>query len=256
MDILDHGHNFADAMEQSAFADCNHWSNDAPGQINRSRSGEGASLHWRRTADTLVIAKSRAGFDAEAVGGLSALLDAIVSGEVAGLKYLVFDFHHGCEDGVSECADGFEALVAANAELILNAPVISIAWARSDMRGADLEFAMSCSTIVAARGARFQFNADAADSFGLYNALSKKIGFAKAERLLENEQVLSAEEMEKLFLVKEIVEKDDGEAGILRYVEQLGRRYNASCGIFRAQRMSMGAWRRRPEAVTEMRWAA
>lgn len=56
---------------------------------------------------------------------------------------------------------------------------------------------------------------------------------------MENEEVLSAEEMEELFLVKQVVEYDDGRSGIERYVERLGRRYNASCGIFRAQRLSM-----------------
>ena len=154
---------------------------------------------------------------------------------------------------VTQRSEAFGKLITANAELILNAPVISIAWARSDLRGADLEFAMSCSTIVAQRGARFCFDEGSADSFELYNALAQKIGFAKAERLMENEEVLSAEEMEELFLVKQVVEYDDGRSGIERYVERLGRRYNASCGIFRAQRLSM---RRGRDLQAEMRSAA
>jgi enoyl-CoA hydratase/carnithine racemase len=257
MDILACDHNFVDAMEHSALADFNHRSNDEWRHVNQSETGASSSLYCRRTGDTLVVSKSRAGFNEEAVRRLSGLLSAIASGEIAGLKYLVFDFRHGIGGSASERSEAFEKLIAANAELILSAPVISIAWARSDMRGADLEFALSCSMIVATRGVRFCFDGDSVESFGLYNALAQKMGFVKAERILENGEALSADDMHAHFLVKEVVERDDSPSGIERYVEHHARRYNASFGIFRAQRMSMGSWAcRRPDTAIEMPRAA
>jgi enoyl-CoA hydratase/carnithine racemase len=255
MDILSRGHNFSELMEQNEVTVYNHRSNAEFGQINHIGSGSGSSLNWQRLADTLIVSKRRPGFDRDAVRSLTALLEAITSGEVAGLKYLVFNFCHESGNGAVEQAAGFEALVAANAELILSAPVISIAWVPSDMRGADLEFAMSCSSIAALGDARFYFDESSTDSFGLYNALSRKIGFVKAERLFENERALNAREMDELLLAKHISDVDEGLSGIETYVGRLTRRYNASYGIFRAQRMSLGTWDM-GSAATSLRVAA
>ena len=97
MDILGRGENFVDAMEQSSFADFNHRSNEESRYVNHAESRSRSSLHWIRTADTLIVSKSSVGFDHEAVQSLAALLDAIKSGEITGLKYLVFDFDHGAD---------------------------------------------------------------------------------------------------------------------------------------------------------------
>jgi len=256
MDILSRGHNFSEVMEQNDSNVYNHRSNAWSPQINHLGTDAGSSLNWKLLADTLVVSKRRPGFDAEAVRSLTALLEAIASGEVAGLKYLVFNFCHDSGKEGAERAAGFDALVSANAELILNAPVITIAWVPSDMRGSDLEFAMSCSSIVALGKAQFHFDQASADSFGLYNALSQKIGFVKAERLFENEKVLGAHEMEELLLAKHASDADESQSGIESYVGWLSRRYNASCGIFRAQRMCLGTWERAPIKAMRLQEAA
>lgn len=174
MDILGRGESFVDAMEQSSFADFNPRSNEEGGYVNHAKSRPPSSLHWIRAADTLIVSKSSVGFDREAVESLAALLDAIKSGEITGLKYLVFDFGHGADLKITQRSEAFGRLIAANAELILNAPVISIAWARSDLRGADLEFAMSCSTIVAQRGVRFCFDEGSATRLNFTMRLLRK----------------------------------------------------------------------------------
>ena len=141
------------------------------------------SLELRRfdKLDMLVVSKLRPGFDRDCVDNLSLLLRKIASGVLSKLKYLVFDFAHRGDDQ-SHPVDGFDDLVSATSELILSAPVITIAWARSFMSGADLDFALVCSGMVAEREARFSFETDLVSSIGLYSSLARKIGWVKTER--------------------------------------------------------------------------
>lgn len=218
------------------------------GSLTRSdkpRAPSSLTKFWLRPLETLVVSKSRAGFDRACVDDLSALVEAIACGELGGLKFLVFDFAHGPADS-SSAADGFENLVAANAELILDTPVITVAWASGLMRGADLDFALHCSALVAQREARFSFAGDPFALFGLYAALGRKIGFVKAERLIESNEMLTADEMRDLLIVKDVVETQNRVTAIESYVAQFGRRYNASHAIFRAQRLAMPLIDRRP----------
>jgi enoyl-CoA hydratase/carnithine racemase len=206
---------------------------------------------WVKPLGALIVTKAHAGFDRACIEDLQKLVDAIARGEVANLKFLVLDFAHDDEE-VPRAADGFEDLVAANAELILDTPVITLAWARSMMAGADLDFALHCSMLVAQKGARFSFAGDPFALFGLYAALGRKIGFVKAERLIENHEVLDAEEMRDFLIAKDVVEPQEDIAAIEGYLQQFDRRYNASHAIFRAQRMAMPPIDRR-SAATRLR---
>ena len=209
------------------------------GGADTSASGRSSlSKLWLKPISALIVTKSQPGFDRATIDDLAALLAAIGRGELSDLKFLVFDFAHGNAEA-PPAGDGFEELVAANAELILDTPVITLAWARSLMIGADLDFALHCSMIVAQSDARFSFAGDPFSLFGLYAALGRKIGFMKAERLIENNEVLNANEMIELLIVKDVVEPAPGSAGVEAYLAQFGRRYNASHAIFRAQRLAM-----------------
>jgi enoyl-CoA hydratase/carnithine racemase len=196
------------------------------------------AINYMESLAALVITKNRAGFDRGCIDDIARLLLAISSGEIRGLKYLVFDFAHRLE-GQASAAAGFDDLITANAELILFAPVITIAWARALLAGADLEFASHCSMLVAEKDARFSFDGDPQDLLGLYSALAAKIGFAKTQRLIENGDVLGANDMRDLLLAKDVVEPKEGLGAIGGYVGQCGRRYNATYSIFRAQRSVM-----------------
>ncbi|MBI1866751.1 MAG: enoyl-CoA hydratase [Methylocystis sp.] len=217
-------------------------SNPHPAPLDFLGAHNTLTLQRLEKLDTLVVSKSCSGFDRSCVDELADLLRRIGRGEpigeLTGLKYLVFDFaHEGA--GAAEAADGFEELAATNAELILDAPVISIAWTRGFIIGADLDFALSCSMIVAERGARFSFETDPIASIGVYGSLAQKIGFVKAERLMENGEVVGADDMRNLLLVKQVADREAGLEGIERYIGQCGRRYNASYSLFRAQRIAM-----------------
>lgn len=212
------------------------------------RAHHSLKIHRLDDLDTLLVSKLGAGFDRRCVDDLSLLLRKISQGELAGLKYLVFDFAHQGE-GAADAAEGFDDLASANAQLILDVPVISIAWARSYLSGADLDFALSCSMMVADRSARFSFDADLTSAVGVYGSLAQKLGFVKAERLMEGGEILGAEQMQELCLVKHIVEKDEGIGGAESYVRQCGRRYNASYSMFRAQRITTPPVRRQSLAA-------
>ena len=194
--------------------------------------------HWLEPIGALIVTKAHAGFDQGCIDDLKGLLRAITSGKLNELKYLVFDFAHGSKSE-SGGAEAFEDLLEANATLILDAPVITVAWARSFMAGADLDFALYCSMLVAEPNARFSFDADPASLFRLYAALARKIGFVKTERLIENGKILDADDMRNLYLVKEVVEPQEGVAAIERCIRQCVPRYNAAYAIFRAQGMTM-----------------
>ena len=96
----------------------------------------------------------------------------------------------------------------------------------------------------------FLFAGDPFGLLGLFAAVGRKVGFVKAERLIESDIVLSAEEARDLLIVRDVVGPQAGFAAIDDYLAQFGRRYNASHAIFRAQRMAqppidrrdLGAW--------------
>jgi len=190
--------------------------------------------------DALIVTKRSPGFEDDCVNDLTRLLSAISTGRIARPKYLVFDFAHR-RRGDSNGGAGFQNLVAANSELILDAPVITMAWARSFIAGADFEFASHCSMLVAEKDALFSFDGDPTRLFGLYASLARKIGLVKTQGLMERGAVLGAEDMRNLMLAKDVVEPKRGLAAMGEYMRQFGRRYNAAYAIFRAQRSVMNA---------------
>ena len=199
-------------------------------------NGGSLSTTWLKDHQALVLSKTRPGFDAETVKTITDVLSTIDRGELKGLRYLVYDFAHGGREAPPP-AEGFGEIAAENSELIVDTPVITIAWARGLMSGSDFDFAMHCSAIVAEKDSHFSFSGDPADLLGLYAAVGRTLGFVKAERLMESNTTLAAEEAHELLIVRDVVEPQPGIAPIEKYLAQFGRRYNASHAIFRAQRM-------------------
>jgi hypothetical protein len=119
-----------------------------PGDAGFKCKSGSLELNRLEGGDVLVVSKLHPGFD-----------DECVDGRTARPKYLVFDFAHR-RGGEASGSAGFQNLVAANSELILEAPVITVAWVRSFMAGADFEFACHCAMLVAERGTLFSFDGD------------------------------------------------------------------------------------------------
>lgn len=198
--------------------------------------------------DALVVSKRQPGFDQAAVNEISLLVKLISEGEITPPKFLVFDFAHA-DQAAGEAPEGFSEMVSAISELIVGAPVITLAWARALMAGSDFDFALHCSAIIAESSAKFYFGGDPFALFGLYAALGRKIGFVKVERLIESNALISAAEALDLMIVKDVVEPQSELAASDAYLTQLGRRHNAAYAIFRAQRLAQPPFdRRRVEA--------
>jgi hypothetical protein len=203
-----------------------------PGDVDFKCKSGSLELNRLEGGDVLVVSKLHPGFDDECIDDLTGLLSAISSGRIARPKYLVFDFAHR-RGGEASGSAGFQNLVAANSELILEAPVITVAWVRSFMAGADFEFACHCAMLVAEKEALFSFDGDPDRLFGLYASLARKIGLVKTQGLMETGAVLRAEDMHNLMLVKDVVEPRRGLAAVGDYMRQCGRRYN--CGYRRSR---------------------
>lgn len=189
--------------------------------------------------DAIIISKTAPGFSRQAIEALRRVVRELAAGRLGRVNFLVLDLAH---EGfaLSTAEDGFEDLLAEIETLILAAPVISIASVRADLAGADLELALACSMMVGKEGARFSFAADPLVSIGAYALLAQKLGFVRAERLMESGEILTVAQMHDLCLVKDVLEAD-GAAGIEAYLAKTARRHNAWCGVYRAQRVTSPA---------------
>lgn len=192
--------------------------------------------------DAVVVSKTAPGFDTECVRGLRALVHEARLGRLGRLKFMVFDFGHGAPAGTA-AGEAFDALVLEVSNLIMEAPIVSVAHVRGPMAGADLEFAMGCSMLVAEEGAAFSFDADPIVALNLYGVLAQKIGFVRAERLMEGGETLDAGQMHDMLLAKEVLPVGGGLDGVRTFLTRAIRRHNASWGIYRAQRIAADARR-------------
>jgi enoyl-CoA hydratase/carnithine racemase len=192
--------------------------------------------------ETLWISKSLPGFSPACVDRLRELLRDAAAGRLGRLKFLAFDFVHAGEAAAAG-NPGLEALVSEAANLILQAPVVLVANARARMAGADLEFALACSMLIGEADAVFSFAADPVVSMGVYGFLSQKIGFARAEQLMERGEILDAQQMHDLLLLKDVAEPGAGLEGVRKFLARTSRRHNSCYGIYRAHRMASPAVR-------------
>ncbi|MGA9601711.1 MAG: enoyl-CoA hydratase, partial [Methylocystis sp.] len=168
---------------------------------------------------------------------LDKILGEIEAGRLGELKFVVFDFAHAA--GLADpYGKGVEKLMDRLVDLVVASPVITVAWARGPMQGADLEFALRCSALIADPAAQFSFDCEPERIAGLYAALTRRLGLVRAERLLEAGERLDATTMRELCLVKELVDTHDGLAAIETYLLCYARRYNGNLAILRAQRMA------------------
>jgi enoyl-CoA hydratase/carnithine racemase len=194
----------------------------------------GLALQRLDDLDTVILTKTATGFDAAAIAELRERIRDAAAGRLGRLKFLVVDFAHSGYAGPAN-SDEFDALITEAANLILSAPIVLVANARGPMAGADIEFALACSMLVGEAGVEFSFAEDPIVSMETYGFLAQKLGFVRAERLMESGEVLTAEQMHELLLLKDVIDDDEGLRGFLA---KTGRRHNACYGIYRAHRMA------------------
>ena len=190
--------------------------------------------------DTVILTKTMTGFDGACIAELRERLRDAAAGRLGRLKFLVMDFAHNGHAGPAN-SDEFDALITEAANLILSAPIVLIANARGPMAGADIEFALACSMLVGEAGAQFSFAEDPIVSMETYGFLAQKLGFVRAERLMESGEILTAHQMQELLLLKDVIDDSEGLRGFLA---KTARRHNSCYGIYRAHRMASPIARR------------
>lgn len=231
MDI--HSSIATDAAETSARAFANGLA-EAPRASDPMADG---LVHRLEDAQSIVIGKQVEGFEPDWLDSARRLVRDAAAGRLGPVKFLAFDFAHGGETG-RPSDERSARFVGEVATLILRAPVVSVAYVRDYVSGPDLELALACNMLVCEQGARFSFAGDPVVSVATYALLAQKIGFVRAERLMENEQVLDAAQMSELLLVKETTAAGSGMSGLEQFLTRSVRRHNSTYGIYRAQRIA------------------
>lgn len=196
----------------------------------------GLSVRRSDELNSIILTKTVPGLGKDAIAALRSMLHEIAAGRLGAVKFLVLDFAH---EGfaLSTADDGAEALFDEMENLILAAPVVSVASIRANLAGADLELALTCSMMVARPDVRFSFAADPLVSIRAYAMLAQKIGFVRTERLMEDGRIVDVEEMRGLYLLKDILE-EDGMGGLEIFLRKTIRKHNACYGIYRARRIA------------------
>lgn len=121
----------------------------------------------------------------------------------------------------------------------LDLPLVTIGLAQGDALGGGFEALLSFNVVVAERGARFGLPEA---SFGLFPGmgahcfLARRLGSAKAERMILNGAIHTAEEMYELGIVHMLAEPGEGEAAVKAYIRQHSRRHGGDYGVYRATR--------------------
>lgn len=186
-------------------------------------------------AEALVIRKDFAGLSAQWVAQARQVVKTAVAGGLGGIKFLVFDLAAAAGEEASRSEDA-HLLLGEIANLILQAPIVTIAYARKTIGGADLELALACNMLICDEQAGFSFAADPVEAVATYVLLAQKIGFVRAERLMEREDVLNAAQMRELLLLKDTTAP--GVSGLEEFLIRAHRRHNSAAAMYRAQRIA------------------
>lgn len=105
----------------------------------------------------------------------------------------------------------------------------SISLIQGDALGGGFEAAFSANVVVAERGCKCGLPEVLFNMFpgmGAFSILSRKIGFAEAEKMIMSGSVYSTEKLYDMGLVDILAEKGEGEVAIYRYIKSTQRSKN------------------------------
>jgi len=120
----------------------------------------------------------------------------------------------------------------------LNQPMTTISLVQGDALGGGFEAALSCNVIVSEKGAQFGLPEILFNLFpgmGAYSMLARKIGPAKAEKLIMNGRLYTAAEMHEMGVVDHLAEDGEGERAVYDYVARHARKRNAYQSILQVR---------------------
>lgn len=118
-------------------------------------------------------------------------------------------------------------------------PLVTIALVRGDALGGGFEAALTFDILVAEKGAKFGLPEILFNLFpgmGAYSLLERRIGAAKAEKMILSGRIYSAEELYAMDLVHVLAEPGEGEAAVRDYIRRHGRRQQAQAAVYNVGR--------------------
>ena len=124
----------------------------------------------------------------------------------------------------------------------LGLPVVTIGLVQGQALGGGFEALLSFNVIIAERSSKFGLPEIAFGLFpgmGAHSLLARRIGFAKAEKMILSNRTYSAEEMYDLGLVHQLVEDGEGEEAVAQYIRVNCRRHAGNMAVFKASREVM-----------------
>jgi DSF synthase len=129
--------------------------------------------------------------------------------------------------------------VLYNNAVSFDLPVVTVALVQGDALGGGFEAALSCDIIIAEKGVRFGLPEVLFNLFpgmGAYSFLARRLGAARAEKMILSGRIYTAEELHDLDVVQILAEPNMGEQAVRDFIERGRRRHNAQSGVFRAGR--------------------
>jgi DSF synthase len=120
-------------------------------------------------------------------------------------------------------------------------PIITVTLAQGDTLGGGFESALSSDIIIAESSAKFGLPEILFGLFpgmGAFSFLSRKLGSAKAERIIKSGKIYTAEELHEIGLVEVVCEDGMGQEAVREYVTANAHRHNAHQAIYRVRQAS------------------
>jgi DSF synthase len=139
----------------------------------------------------------------------------------------------------------------------LERPIITIGLVEGDALGGGFEALLSFHVVIAERGTSFGLPETLFGLFpgmGAHCFLSRRLGAARAERMIMSGRTYSAEELYDMGLVHNLAEPGEGRRMVADYIRQNHRRHSAHCAIYEASRAVNPLPLEELEAVVEL-WA-
>lgn len=137
----------------------------------------------------------------------------------------------------------------------LDLPVTTIALVQGSALGGGFEAALSCSILIAERGAMMGLPEVLFNLFpgmGAYTYLARRIGAVRAEALIKSGQLYPAEYYHELGVVDVLAEPGQGEYALGEYVRETARVQNAHRAIHTVRRIVNDLRFEELERITEL----
>lgn len=110
-----------------------------------------------------------------------------------------------------------------------NLDLTTISLIQGDALGGGFEAALSSNVIIAERGTKMGLPEVLFNLFpgmGAYSLLSRKIGFAAAEKMILSGSLFSADQLYEMGVIDILAEKGEGEIAVYRYIKNTARSSN------------------------------